>query len=93
MGFLWTSCGQPIPRRRNTFQLQPKRKTDKRALLPYAWLVDLPVPLPVPEVSKLAWDHAPLTRNSNELIRVIWSGQEESFLFASTIISFASTAP
>ncbi|CAL2243200.1 unnamed protein product [Prunus armeniaca] len=48
MGFLLTSCGQPIPRRRNTFQLQPKRKTDKRALLPYAWLVDVPVPVPVP---------------------------------------------
>ncbi|CAL2250720.1 unnamed protein product [Prunus armeniaca] len=59
MGFLWTSCGQPIPQRRNTFQLQPKRKTDKRALLPYAWFVDLPVPVPIPEVSKLAWDHAP----------------------------------
>ncbi|PQQ05938.1 hypothetical protein Pyn_21571 [Prunus yedoensis var. nudiflora] len=49
VGFLWTSCGQPIPRRRNPFQLQPKRKTDKRALLPYAWLVDLPVLVPVPE--------------------------------------------
>ncbi|CAL8126223.1 unnamed protein product [Prunus armeniaca] len=59
MGFLWTSCGQPIPRRRNPFQLQPKRKTDKRALLPYAWLVNVLVPVPIPEVSKLAWDHAP----------------------------------